>query len=99
MIKHIVMWRLKSEDMDQKAADARKMKGILESMRGKIGEIRKMEVGLNFNPNDAAYDVLLYTEFDSKEDLLVYANHPEHEKVKQQIGPLRIARTVVDYEI
>jgi hypothetical protein len=99
MIKHVVMWKCRANDEAQVKEDALAMKKALESMKALIPEIRALEVGLNFNVSDAAYDVLLYTEFESRNDLAIYAAHPEHEKVKAIIGPLREKRVVVDYEI
>jgi hypothetical protein len=99
MIKHIVMWKLSAGDRAQRDKDAAQMKAALESMKARIPEIIHLEAGINFNPADVAFDVVLYTEFNSRESLEIYATHPEHEKVKKIIGPLRETRVVVDYEI
>jgi len=41
--------------------------------------------------------VVLYTEFESQEAVDAYATHPEHLRVKQELGQLRIERYQVDY--
>ncbi|MNW06542.1 Stress responsive A/B Barrel Domain protein [compost metagenome] len=46
---------------------------------------------------DYACDVVLYSEFASQADLEAYASHPEHLRVKREVGDLRIARHQVDY--
>jgi len=100
MIKHIVMWKLKDTargvSKDKMAAE---LKSVLESLKDKISVIREIEVGLDFNKSAAAYDVVLYSEFDSKEDLQTYQKHPEHVKVVDFVNEIRDERAVVDYEI
>ena len=99
MIIHIVMFTLKdfAEGKD-KSENLIIMKEKLESLIDSIEFIRKFEVGLNFNTGAAAYDIVLYSEFDSAEDLDAYQIHPEHSKVSDFIGKIRDKRVVVDYE-
>jgi hypothetical protein len=100
LIKHIVIWTLKDfAEGGSKAENAKKMKAMLEGLQPVIKKIQHIEVGLNFNASEAAYDVALYSEFQDKEALEVYQNHPEHEKVKEFVGKIRLERKVVDYEI
>lgn len=75
------------------------LKRELESMTAKIKEIRSLEVGMNFNDDQDAYDLVLVTEFARKEDLEVYQNHPEHQRVVAILRRLRETRVVVDYKI
>jgi len=99
MIIHIVMFTLKdfAEGKD-KSENLIIMKEKLESLIDNIDLIRKIEVGLNYNSSAAAYDIVLYSEFDSKEDLDAYQIHPEHRKVAEFIVKLDEKRAVVDYE-
>lgn len=99
MIIHIVMFTLKdfAEGKD-KSENLIIMKEKLESLIDNIDLIRKIEVGLNYNSSAAAYDIVLYSEFDSAEDLDAYQIHPEHRKVAEFIGKIDEKRAVVDYE-
>ncbi|MGE5446135.1 MAG: Dabb family protein [Ignavibacteriales bacterium] len=100
MIKHIVMWRLKDfANGADKGEKAKKLKSLLESLKGMIGEIKRIEVGININPSDAAFDVVLFSEFDSLSDLEDYQKHPEHLKVASFVTEVRSERGMVDYEI
>ena len=100
MIKHIVMWRLKdSADGAGKQENAKKLKKSLEDLKDKIREIRRIEVGINISGSDAASDVVLYSEFDSMEDLEAYQKHPEHQKIVSFVNEIRSERRVVDYEL
>ena len=99
MIKHIVMWKLKeSHNGESKNEIIQNVKTILEDLTSKISQITELEVGINFNPSDAAYDVVLYSSFNSREDLDIYQKHPDHVKVAGYISEVRTERTVVDYE-
>ena len=100
MIKHIVMWRLKdSADGASKQENAKNLKNYLEALKDKIREIRHIEVGINISGSDAASDVVLYSEFDSMEDLEAYQKHPEHQKIVSFVNEIRSERRVVDYEV
>jgi catechol 1,2-dioxygenase len=63
----------------------------------KLPGLTRLEVGLDVSAVDYACDVVLYTEFESQESLDAYASHPEHLRVKQIVGDIRIARHQVDY--
>jgi hypothetical protein len=98
MIKHIVMFKLKeSADGSGKDGNLLKMKSKLEALPGKIGEIRFFEVGINFSNTGLAYDLVLNSEFESKEDLYRYQKNPEHVKVAEFVGNVCENRVVVDY--
>jgi len=100
MLKHIVMWQFKDEaEGKTKAENLLHVKKLLESLPGRIPFIRKLEVGMNEYPSSMAFDMVLVTEFDSKEDLDLYAVHPEHVKVSEFVGKVRSARGVVDYTL
>ncbi|MBN2010900.1 Dabb family protein [candidate division KSB1 bacterium] len=95
MIKHIVMWKVKETN---KKANTQRIKEILEALPTQIPEIIKLEVGINVNTGAAAYDVVLYSAFDSVDALNIYQDHPAHQKVKEFIGSVVSERAVVDYE-
>ncbi|EMS73955.1 Dabb family protein [Ruminiclostridium cellobioparum] len=100
MIKHIVMWKLKdfAEGKD-KIENAKFIKTSLEELRNRIKQIKFLEVGININNSEQAYDAVLYSEFENVEDLNFYKNHPEHLKVSEFCSKVRSARVVTDYEI
>lgn len=100
MIKHIVPWKLKDHvEGRSKAESAAMLKRELESMVGRIPGLRSCEVGINFNPGQDAFDLSLYSEFATKQDLEAYQVHPEHQRVIALLRPRRDERIVVDYEV
>ncbi|MBI5719349.1 MAG: Dabb family protein [Burkholderiales bacterium] len=99
MIKHIVMWKVRGDDAAARAHHIALVKGEFESLRGRVPGLLHLEVGIDESRIDYACDVVLYTEFDSRESLAAYALHPEHLRVRQALGDLRSERHQVDYEV
>jgi hypothetical protein len=97
IIKHIVMWDVRGNTPEQKKESAMLVKSAFESLSGKIPGLKKLEVGVDVSAVDYACDVVLYTEFETRELLDAYASHPEHLRVKEVVGDVRIARHQVDY--
>ncbi len=99
MVKHIVFWKLKGEAEGAGGREnALKVKAGLESLRGQLPGLLHIEVGLDFNRSDEAYDVALYAEFSDRNSLEAYQRSPEHLAVSGFIGRVRSSRVVVDYE-
>ncbi len=100
MIKHIVMWTIKEEPGGTTKNEVLpKLRSMLEGLKDSIPAVQKLEVGFNFNTSATAYDIVLYSEFRSREDLDTYQKHPEHVRVGDYIGKVRNLRAVVDYEV
>lgn len=94
MIVHIVMFKFRDEDKEQNIAATKKM---LEALVDSVDELISMEVGVNFTDSPRAFDLSLYSTFDTKEALAVYASHPEHLKVVEFIKSVTLESKVVDY--
>jgi heme-degrading monooxygenase HmoA len=98
MLKHIVMWNVRGDDAASRERHIALLKTAFESLRGRVPGLLHVEVGVDESRIDYACDVVLYTEFESREALAAYAEHPEHLRVKRALGDLRIARHQVDYD-
>ncbi len=100
MIKHIVFWKLKEHaEGNDRAANAIKAKQLLDACSKLVPGILKFEAAIAQPGLEASYDVVLYSEFDSKESLDAYQNHPEHALIKPFFGAVREARQCMDYEV
>ncbi len=97
MIKHIVMWNVRGDTPAEKAQGIARLQRSFESLRGRIPGLLHLEIGVDNSRIDYACDVVLYTEFESQAALDAYGSHPEHLRVKQEVGDLRTARYQVDY--
>ncbi len=94
MVVHIVMFLFKDEN---KSANIDETKKRLEALLGLVPTLKSMEVGVNFTESERAFDLSLYSTFDSKEALDEYAVHPEHLKVVEFIKLVTLQSKVVDY--
>ncbi len=59
MIKHIVMWRFETEEITKIVHEK------LNTLPSLIEQIVEFEAGIDFNRSEAAYDVVLYSSFES----------------------------------
>ena len=99
MIKHIVMFKLKEMEQNQKQMVLQQIKSKLEALNGQIEGLVSLEVGIDFLQSDASYDLVLYAVLACKRDLEKYQNHPLHVQVANEVvKPAVCARIVVDYE-
>ena len=97
MVRHIVFWTLAEEaEGNTKAENAKIMKERLEALVDLVPELISAEVGINQNGGE--YDAALTCTFRSMEDLKVYDEHPEHQKVRNFIRKVILARSAIDYE-
>lgn len=99
MIKHIVMWRLRGDTAADKARSVAQLKRSFEAARGRIPGLLHFEIGVDHSGVDYACDVVLYSEFESQAALDAYVTHPEHLRIKHDLGDLRVARFQVDYAV
>jgi hypothetical protein len=96
MIRHAVMFKFK-DDVSQDERDT--FVGMLHKLAEDISEIRRLEVGQNFTESTRACDLLLLVDVESKEALLTYAQHPDHQPVIKRAGEICAASYVVDYNM
>jgi hypothetical protein len=99
MVKHIVMWNLRGDSAQEKARAIDLLCQGFESLRGRIPGLLHLEIGVDTSGAHYACDVVLYSVFDSQESLALYARHPAHLQVRDELGDLRVSRHQVDYNV
>jgi heme-degrading monooxygenase HmoA len=97
LIRHIVMWNVRGDTPSEKAENVERLKRSFDSLRGRVPGLLHLEIGADTSRVDYACDVVLFSVFESQAALDAYATHPEHLRVKQEVGDLRVARYQVDY--
>ena len=93
MVKHIVLFTLKEGVNQEEVVEI--AQNTLESLVGKIPGLQWLEVNGCYQ---GGTDFALYSEFDSREDLDVYATHPLHEEAKTKFFHFIDQRYCADYE-
>jgi hypothetical protein len=99
VVRHIVFWRLNGATGVEKEEQARRIKEVLESLRGRIPGLVRLYVGFDFSRSEESADIALDSEFETREALLAYQDHPEHVKILPLVKAARAERRVVDYEV
>ena len=90
------MWKLAGDTPLSKQRNVERLTQSFLSLRGRIPGLLHLEIGVDSSGVDYACDVVLYSEFESQSALDDYAIHPEHLRVKAEIGDMLIARHQVD---
>ena len=93
MVKHIVLYTLK-EGVDNAEA-VKIIKDQLEPLVGVIPGLIHMEIRQAYQGVDYA----LYSEFESREALTAYANHPAHLAAKEHFWHFLDSRVAADYDL
>lgn len=94
MIKHIVLFKLE----DNSQANKEDIKSRFLSMVGKIEVMKNLEIGINFSPEERAFDLSLMCDFETKEDLKIYAEHPVHVAIVTYLKSINTVTKIIDYE-
>ena len=94
MIKHVVLWRLRSTDPET----FEKIRAALAAQVGRIPGLQRVEVGRNFAASRRAVDMALICEFESRAALAAYHRHPAHLQTRAIVDPLADEHWIVDYE-
>ena len=93
MVKHIVVYTLKEGVNKEEAVSI--IASVLEPLVGRIPGLLHLEIRRCFNGSDYA----LYSEFESRELLAAYAQHPLHLEAKTHFHHFIATRTAADYEV
>ena len=92
MVKHIVLYTLK-EGVEKESA-VKLIESVLVPLVGQIPGLQWMEINETFQ---GGMDYVLYSEFESRQALELYADHPLHVEAKGRFFPWVEGRTAADY--
>ena len=94
MVKHIVIYTLKEGVDKEKAVGI--IASVLEPLVGVIPGLTHMEIRAAYQ---GGMDYCLYSEFESREALAAYAEHPAHLEAKTHFWDFLDSRVCADYEV
>lgn len=100
MLTHIVWWTFKAEALGRPAPEnAAMVKDRLEALRGRIPELKELQVSVAPLPSSTEQaDLVLVTRHDDARGLSAYAAHPEHQKVVALLKEVVETRKAIDFE-
>lgn len=99
MLRHILVFKMKESALGKtRQENTVELKRMIDALYGAIPQLKKMDTGFNLRKGASDYDLGLYSEFDSIEDLNIYRDHPAHVKVGEFLKLVCDDRKVVDWE-
>ncbi len=93
MVKHIVLYTLKEGVNKPEAIEI--IRSVLEPLVGVIPGLRHLEIRAAYH---GGMDYALYSEFESREALAAYAQHPAHLEAKTHFWEFLNTRCCADYD-
>jgi len=98
MIRHIIFVKIKGASEDEKKSNLTTLKETLDSLSPNIPEVKNYQSGFNVSNSERASDFAVISDFESKEILDKFYNHPEYKKILDYISSIKGRTTVVDFE-
>lgn len=97
-IRHVVMWKLATEDPAERAEQIERMSQKLRGLVGVVPSLASLTVGPDV-VGGGNWDVCLVTDFADRAGLDEYQVHPSHQEVAAYVRSVVSERAAVDFEI
>ncbi|MBV9241918.1 MAG: Dabb family protein [Acidobacteria bacterium] len=94
MLIHIVCWKYKPEVPEARREEHRDRLMQLSQL---VPNLARLDVGADILHLDRSYDTALVAEFESREALDAYTEHPDHQKVAAMGRELAEKAVSVDF--
>jgi hypothetical protein len=99
MIKHIVLFKIsKVKTPEEGQLQLKRMQEIFSPLGDKLPFITEYRTGMNFNTASHAWDFVIDSTFENKEDLQKYQESPEHKEAIKIASAIEKSKAVIDYE-
>jgi hypothetical protein len=98
-IVHMVFWKLNGQTVDIKNTQAHQIMDAFWGLKHNIDGLLRLEVGQNCIEHPDAWDISVNMVFESLTALEHYQTHPLHLAIKQLVGPMRLHRGQIDFEM
>lgn len=99
MVKHIVFFKLIPQaPSENKELGLNKMQEIFSHLGEQLPYIAEFRTGINFNESDSAWDFIIDSLFNNREDLTRYQESQEHQEAIKRGREILKTKAVIDYE-
>ena len=96
MFRHVVMFNFKYGTTDEQKEGVR---SALHRLPDLIPEIRNYRFGDDLRLRDDNFEFVVTADFDSRDDFVVYRDHPDHQKaIAEFIAPIAKTRAAAQFE-
>jgi hypothetical protein len=99
MVKHIVFFKLTGIlSLEEKHHKATRMNEFFSPLPSLLPYIVDFKTGINFNEASHAWDFVIDSIFNNKEELQKYMISPEHVEAVRKATEIDKIKAVIDYE-
>lgn len=98
-LRHIVSWKLRGEDRDERDRQASEIIAALSPLAGTVPSVRALDVYRNELFDGDNWDVTLIADFDDADGLAAYAAHPEHVSAGAVVKRYANGRVATDFTL
>lgn len=99
MIRHLVFWKLTTDDPVEKAAHVAELTTRFGALVPIIDGTERIDIRGDLGETDGNRDVLLDSDYRDREALAAYQVHPAHQEVAAYVRTLVSARACIDVEL
>jgi len=82
---------------EERNSQAQSIASIFEPL-SKLESVHEYRTAINFNTTDAAWDVIIDSSFNNKEDLIQYQKSSDHQEAISRAREINKEKAVIDYE-
>jgi len=97
MIRHLVLWKLATEDPDEKARVIAEMAQRFGALLPLIDGTERLDIRADLGETDGNWDVVLDSDYRDAAALDAYQVHPAHLEVAAYVKSVVTARVCVDF--
>lgn len=97
-IRHVVAWKLSTEDASLRTQQAARISSELLALRGVVPSILDLSIGPDV-VGEGNWDVAIVADFADKAGLQDYIDHPAHQAVVAYVRSVVASRAAVDFEL
>jgi len=93
------MFKTREMPAEDKTLAIGKLKAAIDALEQEVPQVKYLQTGINFNTRPQAFDLVLISDFESEEDLDLYREHPQHQRVMDIIREAVEHVHVVDFNL
>jgi hypothetical protein len=97
MLRHVVMFKTRPMPEEEKTIAIERLKRAIDALEQEVPQVKFLQTGINFNTRPQAFDLVLISDFEREEDLDIYRDHPQHQRVMDIIHEAVDKVHVVDF--
>lgn len=96
-IRHIVTWKLATNNSIERAEQSARISGLLKGLLGAVPGLIAMEVGLNSTGPESNWDIVLISDLVDEDALAIYQSHPKHLEIVDYMRSVVAVRSSIDF--